>query len=87
MAKSWSIEYSQKARKGLRKLPKQARKQIIEAVKKLAAGHPTSDVKKLKTYQGSWRLRVGEYRVIFKREKERTVILVIEIARRGKNTY
>jgi mRNA interferase RelE/StbE len=87
LAKPWSVEYSQKARKNLKKLPKQARKQIIDAVKKLGAGHPTSDIKKLKTYQDSWRLRVGEYRVIFKREKERTVILVIEIGRRGKNTY
>ena len=87
MAKPWSVEYSQKARKGLKKLPKQARKQIIDAINKLAAEHPTSDVEKLKTYQDSWRLRVGEYRVIFKKERERTVILVIEISRRGKNTY
>ena len=45
------------------------------------------DVKRLKgKYRGLFRLRIGDHRVIFKVERERFVILIIDIVSRG-NAY
>lgn len=87
MDESWSAKYSQKSLQSLKKLPQQAQKQIVSAVRRLAAQDPSCDVKKLKTRQAEWRLRVGSYRVIFERDKERNTIWIIDVALRNKSTY
>ena len=40
--------------------------------------------KKLKGYKNLWRIRVGEWRIIYAIEDERLIILVIELAPRGE---
>lgn len=84
---NWKIEFTKSADKGLKKLDKTTKKRITDELQLLATESPTCDVKKLKTRNDTWRLRVGDYRVIFRRDKGRLIIVVIEIARRGKNTY
>jgi len=44
---------------------------------------PKGDVKKLKGYE-YYRLRVGDFRVIFTKNDEELVILVIDIENRGQ---
>jgi len=44
---------------------------------------PKGDVKKLKGYE-YYRLRVGDFRVIFTKNDEELVILVIDIGNRGQ---
>lgn len=84
---NWEIEFLKSANKDFKKLDKQMKQRISDELGLLASESPTCDVKKLKTYKSTWRLRVGDYRVIFQRDKERIVLLVIEIARRNKSTY
>lgn len=45
---------------------------------------PLGDVKKLQGNTGNYRLRVGSYRIIFAKDDEKFVILVVEILPRGE---
>ncbi len=58
------IEYSRKAIKHINQLDKQTKKKVKQAIEKLPAG----DIRKLVGYKTYYRLRVGDYRVLFSRE-------------------
>jgi len=55
------IEYSKQAVKAINKINNPFKKNIKEAIEKL----PDGDVKKLKGYSNAYRLRVGDYRILF----------------------
>lgn len=71
------VKYSKQVRKFLEKQEQRVRQRIETAIQALPAG----DVKKL---QGRpyYRLRVGDFRVIF--DREGAVILVVKIDNRGQ---
>ncbi len=71
------IRYSKQALKFLKKLDKPTIKRIILAIEML----PSGDVKKLKGKE-SYRLRVGDFRVIF--DKDGNVLYIIKIGNRGQ---
>lgn len=71
------IRYSKQAVKFLGKQPRDLRIRIINAIEKLPAG----DVKKL-TGQPFYRLRVGDFRILF--DREGNIIEVIKIDNRGQ---
>ena len=55
------IIYSKQAAKAISKISNPFKKNIKEAIEKLPAG----DVKKLKGYTNAYRLRVGDYRILY----------------------
>lgn len=71
------VEYSKQALKFLKKQDKITTARIISAIHKL----PLGDIKKL---QGTifYRLRVGDFRVIFDQNNE--IILIVKIGNRGE---
>lgn len=72
-----SVQYSKQAVKFLQKQTKQVQQRIISAINKLPAG----DVKRM---QGSklYRLRVGDFRILFSRTGE--VLFIERIGNRGE---
>lgn len=56
-----NIEYSKKAVKYINTLDRPTKQRIKNAVEKL----PTGDIKKLKSVENGYRLRVGDLRVLF----------------------
>lgn len=70
------IRYSKEASKFLKKQNQATRQRIIDAIEKL----PMGDVKKLKAING-YRLRVGDYRIIY--DKDGNIISIITINSRG----
>ena len=54
------------ARRDLRKLQKISQILIIERLKKLEVGTSTSSLEKLVGYKNSFRIRVGNYRVVYR---------------------
>lgn len=72
-----NIQYSKQALKFLAKQDAPSQKRIQQAITAL----PQGDVKKLQG-QPSYRLRVGDYRIIFNYEGQ--VILIIKIGNRGQ---
>ena len=80
-----NIEYDPKAVKQLKKLEKAMALQIIEGIEKYALDEKAKKIVKLKTpFDGGFRLRVGDYRVIFYKEDD--LILISKIAHR-KEVY
>ena len=55
------IEYSRQAQKAIERMDRAAKHRLRDAIEKLPAG----DVKKLKGCENAYRLRVGDYRVLY----------------------
>lgn len=85
---SYSIEFVKTARKVYLKLPDKIRKPIYEKLIKLAHSPFASyhDVKPLQGAKGSYRLRVGDWRIIYRLHNDIFVIEVIKIGHR-KEVY
>ena len=81
---SYEIIFTDTSRKQFRKLEKDVQERIIKALERIRI-RPEAHVKKL-VGDPSYRLRVGEYRVIIEIEKDDLIILVIKIGHR-KNIY
>lgn len=80
------IEWTKKALKQRQKLPESIRAQLREAVRELASWPQCRNVKPLKG-RSDYRLRVGNYRVIFEVDTSIRVILITEVAKRNERTY
>ena len=68
---SWTVELSSTARRQLRKLPRATQERLRSAIDKLEADPFAGDVRKLVGTDDTWRLRVGEWRVVFEVEGDR----------------
>ena len=69
----YGIEFKPKAVKDLRSLPKQIQSKVLEKIQ-LMENDLAGDVKKLTNFTPEYRLRVGNYRVLFEIENENIVI-------------
>ncbi len=78
---AYRIDISTIAKKNLKKLPKQEVKKIIEKIKFLAVDPRPSGCKKMKN-RDAYRIREGNYRVIYRIEDDRLLISVINIGHR-----
>ena len=61
----YSVAFARSARKELEKLPSSAADRIVDRIEGLATIPRPSGAVKLKGNKTLWRIRVGEYRVIY----------------------
>ena len=81
----YKIEYDPKAVKQLRKLNKQVASKILDGIEEYSSNPISTKIKKLKTpFNGAYRLRVGDYRVVF--YEEDGLMIISKIAHR-KQVY
>ncbi|HHT72025.1 MAG TPA: type II toxin-antitoxin system RelE/ParE family toxin [Firmicutes bacterium] len=71
------VQLSKKSQKDLTELNKATRKRIIDALHNLQEGIPPLDLKKIQGASNCWRLRVGDWRVMIKLEKEIAQVLTV----------
>ncbi len=78
------LRYRKAALKALMKLPAEARQRIQEALRQLADDTETDklDIKALQGRDG-FRLRVGKWRVIYHKDDNAMIILVVDAGSRG----
>lgn len=78
---------SKSALKELMSIPEKERELIKDRISKLAF-FPLArlDVQKLRGYEDVYRLRIGEYRVIFEYQKQERSIRILKIGKR-ENVY
>ena len=79
----YRVEIQRKAAKELRRIDRQEQKRIIEVIDGLAENpHPIGS-KKL-TDTEDWRIRVGSYRIVYRIQEQRLLVLVVRIAHRSE---
>ena len=61
----WKLHISQSVLKDLRDLPKEGRGRAALSILKLAATPYAHGVEKLKGYEHSYRVRIGDYRIVY----------------------
>ncbi|KJR48955.1 RelE/StbE replicon stabilization toxin [Desulfosporosinus sp. I2] len=76
----YKIKYEKDCLEYLEKLDRNTQVRIINAISQL----PFGDVKKLQGNINDYRLRVGNYRIVFSKDDENILICVIKIAPRGE---
>jgi len=72
---SWAVEVQQPAEKELVALPSQVRKRIARALRALKDNPFPHGVKKLKARDG-YRIRVGDYRILFRVDRDARIVWV-----------
>ena len=80
----YSVRYDPKAVKELTNLDKPVARRIVKAVDALGAEPRPSGVRPLVGFPGLWRLRVGDYRVVYTIKNAELVVLALRVAHRGK---
>ena len=78
---TWSVAYSNRARHDLRSLDPSVANRIIRALDRLATTQ-RGDVRRVRGQTRAWRLRVGEWRVIFTYESQEYTIRVLRVGHR-----
>jgi mRNA interferase RelE/StbE len=80
---AYNIEYDPKAVKQLSKLDKTAASGILDKIEAFSKEPMLTQIRKLKTpFDGAYRLRAGDYRVIFYLEND--LMLIAKIAHRKR---
>jgi mRNA interferase RelE/StbE len=77
----YRIELRRKAQRSLDKLPKSDFTAIIEAVKNLAESPRPKGVEKIKS-AGLWRIRYGDYRIVYSIDDDNKIIIILRIGHR-----
>jgi len=81
---SYRIEFVRSARKELEQLPARIRSNVVEALG-LLSQNPYSELLKIKKLKGAedlYRIRVGDYRVVYEIRRKRLIVVVIKIGHR-----
>jgi mRNA interferase RelE/StbE len=78
----YSVELTSAAAKQVRKLDAAARARVLRALAGLADEPRPSGVKKLVGTDNAWRIRVGDYRVIYEIDDGIVVVVVFRVAHR-----
>ena len=81
---TFSVIYTTRARKGLKRLPLEVARTCIHSISKIKED-PFSSVKKLKGSKQAplYSLRIGEYRAIMSIQEDRLIVFVLEIGHRS----
>ncbi|MGK7884603.1 MAG: type II toxin-antitoxin system RelE/ParE family toxin [Crocosphaera sp.] len=80
----YKIQFLKSAKKELAKLPRNIQERISNKLEILKIDPYPPDVKQLKNGEGRLRVRIGDYRIIYRVENNILVILVIKIGHRSK---
>jgi mRNA interferase RelE/StbE len=80
----YAFRWRERAARQLRAIPQSAALTILQALTPLGDDprRPDANVKKLAGYEDRYRLRVGDYRVIYEIVDEQLVILVVGVGHR-----
>lgn len=84
---NYQIQITTKAQKDLKKLPTAIRKRLIQAISQLAINRYPQQFKPLMGKEiAQFRLRVGDYRILYDVYEESRIVLILRIGHR-KDIY
>jgi mRNA interferase RelE/StbE len=79
---SYTVDLSPHARRQLRRLPQRTQDRILRGIHALADEPRPPDVAKLRATEDTYRIRVGDYRVVYEIHDRVLLVLVVEVAHR-----
>ena len=79
----YRIELKPSAAKALARLPVERQKRIVRAVETLAGDPRPHGVVKMAGDDNLWRVRVGDFRIVYEIHDEVLLVLVLRIGHRG----
>ncbi len=81
----YQIELRRRAQRALDRLPKTHYPAVVEAMQELARTPKPRGVEKVKT-TGLWRIRQGDYRIIYSVDDDQQIVTIVRIGHR-KEVY
>jgi len=88
MGNPYDVEFTDVALKNLGRYPKADQRRILERIDQLAADPLNMpNVKRLVDYDVAYRMRAGDYRVLFERDDAIRVVNVIDILGRAEASW
>lgn len=84
--RKYTVVFSKRAEKDIQKLPTNAIEKIIPAIVSLENNPRPHGCKKLRGYSDLWRIRIGDYRVIYSIDDVIVLVDVREVGNR-KDIY
>jgi mRNA interferase RelE/StbE len=82
----YSIQISKTPKRFIERLPNNVAKRIVKAIDGLADNPRPTGCRKLEGYEFLYRIRVGDWRIVYAIYDEQVLIVVVEVATRG-NAY
>ncbi|MBP9779036.1 type II toxin-antitoxin system RelE/ParE family toxin [Candidatus Gracilibacteria bacterium] len=87
MLQKYRVIYEKRVAKDMDRIPHYEVVKIIEKIHALAHGEVGLDIKKLKGYiDNLYRLRVGDYRIVYEKRGDELIILILKVGHR-KDIY
>ena len=80
----WNIKIHRKANKTLNRLHGKVLNRLRQAINALAEDPHPSGSKKMIGHKDLYRIRVGDWRIVYKIENGELIILILAIASRGE---
>lgn len=82
--RAWRLAIANRAKRDLRNLDPPIRDRVLDALAALLGDEPTGDLRPLVGREDEARLRVGDWRVILKRDDAERIIYVRRVLPRGR---
>ena len=79
---SYRIEVSATAEKQIRKLRREDQVRVLRAIQLLATDPAPPGSRKVRGYESVFRIRVGTYRILYRVEGRRLLIIILKIGHR-----
>jgi mRNA interferase RelE/StbE len=79
---AYSVIYQGRAEVALRKLPREIQVRILRKVDQLAGNPFPPGTEKLSAATDLWRIRIGDYRVIYTVQRKELLVLVLKVGHR-----
>jgi len=81
-AERFTVEYAAEALKELRKLDQTVARRAVTAIEALSADPRPSGTRQLVGYTNLWRIRVGDYRIVYTIRDAELLVLALRVAHR-----
>lgn len=79
---AYRVEFTTAAAKEIRKLDPQIRRRILVGIAELEREPRPQGVRKLSGYDNAWRVRIGDYRVLYEVIDDEVIVTVVRVAHR-----
>jgi mRNA interferase RelE/StbE len=79
---AYAVQFAPAAEREFRKLSREIQRRLRPRIDGLAVDPRPADAKKLKGHDDLWRIRTGDYRIVYEIWNEIPIVLVVHVAHR-----